>query len=408
MSETIENRLDVVNDASDSIIILDADRGMISAGAENESGLFILNDERGQPSVQFNAAGSEFRLGTTGNDGDLRIVDSNNSATISCDGNGARMALGANGVYGKVDLYNDQYRRTVELRGQDGSLTLGGVQGVNGAIFFHDERGNSTVTINGATANIRLGGNRKTGDIELVDGADRSTINLSSHGARVSIGAAGSSGDLNLIDQNARTVFDLRAGTAAMEIGTAGNSGSLSVNNTNGREAITVNGHSRQLIVRNALGGEAVILDGDSGDIVLNNADFAEDFDIQPAIAKKVEKGTVMVFTETGSLKECDHNYDPKVAGVISGAGKYKPGIVMDKQEDSENRLPVALSGKVMVKADASSAPIQIGDLLTTSSLKGHARKVTDASQALGAVIGKAMSGLDEGTGMISMLVALQ
>lgn len=39
--------------------------------------------------------------------------------------------------------------------------------------------------------------------------------------------------------------------------------------------------------------------------------------------------------------------YDKRVAGVISGAGNYKPGIVMDKQKTSGNRQPVALPPKV-------------------------------------------------------------
>ena len=48
------------------------------------------------------------------------------------------------------------------------------------------------------------------------------------------------------------------------------------------------------------------------------------------------------------------------------------------------------------------------GDLLTTSDTPGHAMKVTEHSQAQGAILGKAMSGLKAGKGMVLVLVTLQ
>ena len=55
-----------------------------------------------------------------------------------------------------------------------------------------------------------------------------------------------------------------------------------------------------------------------------------------------------------------------------------------------------------------SRESIEQGDLLTTSDMPGHAMKVTDYEQAQGAIIGKAMSALDEGQGLVLVLVALQ
>jgi hypothetical protein len=46
--------------------------------------------------------------------------------------------------------------------------------------------------------------------------------------------------------------------------------------------------------------------------------------------------------------------------------------------------------------------------LLTTSSTPGHAMKVTDHARAQGAILGKAMSSLAEGKGMVLVLVSLQ
>jgi len=93
---------------------------------------------------------------------------------------------------------------------------------------------------------------------------------------------------------------------------------------------------------------------------------------------------------------------------VVSGAGSYKPGIVLDKQQTEGNRQPIALLGKVYCKVDANYAAIGIGDLLTTSPTPGHAMKADDPAQAFGAVIGKALRPLKEGQGLIPVLIALQ
>jgi hypothetical protein len=143
-----------------------------------------------------------------------------------------------------------------------------------------------------------------------------------------------------------------------------------------------------------------------TGDIRLANADCAEDFDVAGAV--KVEPGTVMVLGNEGALFESQQAYDKRVAGVISGAGDYKPGIVLDKQQTSGNRQPIALMGKVFCKVDAQFGAIEVGDLLTTSPTPGHAMKTTDPFKAFGAVIGKALRPLTEGQGLIPILIALQ
>jgi hypothetical protein len=68
----------------------------------------------------------------------------------------------------------------------------------------------------------------------------------------------------------------------------------------------------------------------------------------------------------------------------------------------------VALSGRVYALADTSNGPIKPGDLLTSSSVPGHVMKVTDHARAQGAIVGKAMSSLAEGKGMVLVLVTLQ
>jgi hypothetical protein len=143
-----------------------------------------------------------------------------------------------------------------------------------------------------------------------------------------------------------------------------------------------------------------------TGDIRLVNADCAEDFDI--AGTEQIEPGTVMVIDPVGALQQSQQAYDKRVAGVISGAGDMRPGIVLDKRQSLGNRLPVALLGKVYCKIDAQYSPIEVGDLLTTSPTPGHAMKAADPFKAFGSVIGKALRPLESGQGLIPILIALQ
>jgi hypothetical protein len=143
-----------------------------------------------------------------------------------------------------------------------------------------------------------------------------------------------------------------------------------------------------------------------AGDIVLTGADCAERFDLGGCVT--AEAGTVMVIGQDGALRPSHRSYDCRVAGVVSGAGAFRPGIVLDKRADDECRTTIALVGKVYCKVDADQAPISVGDMLTTSDTPGHAMKVIDRSRAFGSVIGKALGALEAGSGLLPILIALQ
>lgn len=68
----------------------------------------------------------------------------------------------------------------------------------------------------------------------------------------------------------------------------------------------------------------------------------------------------------------------------------------------------VTMGAYAHCKVDADVAPIQVGDLLTTSPTKGHAQKVLDPTKAIGAILGKALGSLDKGKGKIPVMVLLQ
>jgi len=149
--------------------------------------------------------------------------------------------------------------------------------------------------------------------------------------------------------------------------------------------------------------------DGDvmvTGDIRLLGADVAENFGMIEDIAG--EPGTVMVLDNSGAVTPSSRPYDKCVVGVVSGAGSFRPGLVLDTRETHAPRAQIALMGKVLCKVDASDAPIEAGDLLTTSAIPGHAMKVRNTALAFGAVIGKALGSLANGKGLVPILVALQ
>lgn len=150
------------------------------------------------------------------------------------------------------------------------------------------------------------------------------------------------------------------------------------------------------------INGDLTILNGK--DIRL--ADFAEDFDLSGD--DELAPGSVVVLNGEGAVRRSDRAYDKKVAGVVSGAGDFRPAITLDRQPSPGTRSPVALMGKVYCNVDSDYAAIEVGDLLTTSPTPGHAMKATDREQAFGAVIGKALRPLAKGQGLIPILIALQ
>ncbi|HPS03588.1 MAG TPA: ankyrin repeat domain-containing protein, partial [Candidatus Sumerlaeota bacterium] len=116
--------------------------------------------------------------------------------------------------------------------------------------------------------------------------------------------------------------------------------------------------------------------------------------EVQPGLVVCIDTKT------TGGLVVSSKAYDRTVAGVISGAGGIQAGMRMGQDGSiATGGHPVALTGRVFCWADASCVPIRPGDLLTTSNQPGHAMRVTDFNRSHGAVIGKAMTGLEKGRG---------
>ncbi|EFK10437.1 conserved hypothetical protein [delta proteobacterium NaphS2] len=145
---------------------------------------------------------------------------------------------------------------------------------------------------------------------------------------------------------------------------------------------------------------------------IRGGADISERFDVNKG-AEKLDPLPGMVVSidpgRPGGLMLAQQIYDRKVVGIISGAGGIETGMVLGQTGTIANgSRAVAISGRVYCLADAENGPIKPGDLLTTSNVPGHAMRVNDYSRAQGAILGKAMSPLDKGKGLVLVLVTLQ
>lgn len=144
---------------------------------------------------------------------------------------------------------------------------------------------------------------------------------------------------------------------------------------------------------------------------ITGGSDLAEPFDVHPTDDMTPEPGMVLSIDpeRIGQLRVSQQAYDRCVAGIVSGAGGVHPGVLLQQEGTvASGQHPVALTGRVYCWADASTGPILPGDLLTTSDVPGHAMKARDSARSQGAILGKAMSPLSEGQGLVLTLVTLQ
>jgi hypothetical protein len=139
-----------------------------------------------------------------------------------------------------------------------------------------------------------------------------------------------------------------------------------------------------------------------TGDVTFSGGDCAEEI----GTYADIEPGSVVIIDDTGRLSTCSETYDKRVVGVVSGAGTLKPAIILGKNSAAECKALLAISGRVFCKVDADFAPVEIGDLLTSSSTPGHAMRA-DPERSAGRVIGKSLGRIESGRGLVPILVSL-
>ena len=405
--------------------------------------------------LTFGSTGAEHaRLGGTGSGNlQLRGGGASNVLTVNALGGGtggqidlsrttgtlgARLQGGTSTTGGSLFVYNASAVQTGELAGDTtsggASLTLRD-SSTDRIVLDADAQ---TIALRDNNLDVILLDAGKSGDggaVLLDNGTGTQTIELdgdeSDRGVLRVRGSAGGSGVTLDGGENAGAggqvaVFNA-TGQATVELDGENGSGNsvLNLRRSDGSSGISMNsnegGVGADINLYNALGQVAIQIDtnwnsGADSRIVVDElqiaggSDLSEQFDVSD-VDGKVEPGMVVCIdaANPGKLRVSNTPYDRTVAGIVSGAGGVRTGMYMgQKGSVADGQLPIALTGRVYCYVDADQGAIEPGDLLTTSSTPGHAMKANDATLAGGAIIGKAMTRLESGKGLVLVLVNLQ
>jgi hypothetical protein len=340
----------IVLNASSRNIVINRSNGipMLEVGTVNGKASIIVNDNQGRSVFNFNSDIAALYIGNKNNEGDIIVKDNKANEVI-------HLSAGAG-----------------EKAKENARFIIRDVN--NNAVFDFQSR-------NGV---LYVGNKDNEGDIIVKDNMGNDSIHMSA--------GAGKKGKENsriiVRDRKNNPVFDFNSNDSTLFIGNLENK---------------IKGNIR---LRDNTGKDSIHIDGGAGDITLGNADCAEEFYVSESESGCIEGGTVMIFDGNGKLKISDRPYDSRVAGVVSGAGLYKPGIILDRKKSKDKRVPITLLGKVYCKVDTKYSKINVGDLLTTSFTKGYAMKVSQPSKAFGAIIGKAMRAIRSGRGILPILIS--
>lgn len=347
------------------------------------SGELALNTRLGTNTVELTSQAS----GSTGGRMQLKRTDGTLSVSLEAEessGYGSRLLLyNRNGnLRAEMDADYGDNAGAISLYSADGSsgLFLDGDFGGAGYVSVRNTNSSSRVVLDGYST---AGG----GEISVYDTDGTETVEI--------IGAESGTegGQITLRDADGSTTIQLDGDVG----GTGG--GYLRLYKGDGTATITMQAD---------LNGDGRITTQELQ--ITGGSDLSEQFDINANVAPP-QPGMVVCIdpANPGQLLPSTRAYDRTVAGVISGAGGVKPGMLMGQRGTvADGRHPVALTGRVFCLVDAANGAIQPGDLLTTAATPGHAMKVTDHRRAQGAIIGKAMTSLEKGRGLVLVLVSLQ
>jgi len=352
---------EVKNNANQVTITLDGDTADIFAGSNGQIGSVILRNVEGKdiifvgglPKLLSNPAPQPPTAFPA--NGLILLKESMGKIRIQLDAASGDVLIGGNGTDGDLILKDKDGNEKMRLSGT-------GLEKIhNGSILLTDEAGEQRVYVN-SSGRLALGGNGADGAILILPDSSPA-----GQAAKPTIKLSGDKGQIWLYNQNGKDSIVLDPLFANLRLGGRDKGGDIALypsgfgfnpNDLPAKPFVQLDGNNGVIVLRKKVADQngfwgiedSIVLNGIEGDIFLGNADCAEEFDISEL--DQIEPGTVMVLDQDGKLEQSRDAYDKKVAGVISGAGDYKPGIVLDKKPSQNNRMPVALVGKVYCKAD--------------------------------------------------------
>ena len=212
-------------------------------------------------------------------------------------------------------------------------------------------------------------------------------------------------GVVRVYDKNEKTVV----ASAASEAGDA----LVWLNGSNGKRGLMLStdsdGGSVSVSDKNEKTVVLLAADNDGAGVVRVNGkqvhDYAEIFDISSR--QGLKPGSVVAYDPgTDGMVAASAGNARQVIGVISGAGGFRPGMVIGSRADGSRDLPVAMSGVIYVRVSGEAGAVQAGDLLVPSSAAGVGMRAADSVAAAGKVFGKALQPWSgAGEGLVRMLV---
>ena len=401
--------------------------------------LDVYRTSVGTPAITLN--GSANQISTFGDDGleqtrlwgpsygELLLFNSlaNNQTAVNLT------AQGTTGGRLSLNNTNGSSRAILEGENAGGLLTLYQSDGAVGAVLYGSDSGSGALSLRNTngSARFRAYGGPAAGSLSILNAAGFETVDINSEPAGIMVvrNAAGST--RSYMTAGGSQGGEIRNyeldGTLTTIIHNVSDAGVVSVRNSSGLETGYLWGRNSagqtggQLGLKNSAGSQTITLDASdaNGDgrittqvlQITGGSDLSENFDINGAKDTLLPGMIVSIDPKNvGELVLCHQAYDKKVAGIVSGAGGVKTGMLMGQAgTKADGKHPVALTGRVYCWVDADAGgPVEAGDLITTSGTPGHGMKVGDSARASGAIIGKAMSPLAKGKGLVLMLVSLQ
>lgn len=388
--------------------------------------LDLFSTDIGTPGLTLNGCQSEISafIQTNGVEAvELKAFDYGGLLTLRGPHSRTTLQAGSSVGGGFAQWYNDGGRLTAYVDGSS-SASLAGVG--NGYLRVAETNGNSRVELlgsgTGGVIQARNGANTRTVWID----ADSPTngggeVNIANPGGQTRLFLGGNhngGGIIYAMDTNGTVTAEIMGA----ESGSTG--GKIRVRQADGRATVSLDGDASGdggwVAVYNNIGERTITLDGKASDgksrittqvlEITDGSDLSENFDIK-AIHDDLKPGLIVCIdpANPGRLVTSSSAYDRTVAGIVSGAGGVRPGMLMGQRGTvADGKYPVALTGRVYCWVDAGQGAIQPGDLITTSDTPGHGMKASDPQKCNGAIIGKAMTKLESGKGLVMVLVSLQ
>lgn len=389
-----------------------------------------------------NAQNRAYLSGANGG-GSLLLYESDGTQRANLSGSGTLALYQSDGSTGaslssggSLSLYNTNSSLRAQLSGTStgGSLSLYQADGSTGAFLDGDNSGYGYMSLRSTNGSTRVGawGGPASGSLALYNKSGNTGVYLWNYGDNAGVvsvrnSAGGERGYLWGDNGNGNGELALRANNGTTTILAQGGEGSTAgsqilMYQDNGTQTVQLdaevgNNGGGYMGLSTSNGTTSIYMYGQSGTIttrvleITGGADLSENFDITPGEAA-LQPGMIVSINpkNPGGLAPSSFAYDKKVAGIISGAGGVNPGMLMGQPgTKASGKHPVALTGRVYCQVDADAAgAVEPGDFITTSARPGHGMKVTDHACAAGAIIGKAMTPLSKGQGLVLVLVNLQ